>query len=216
MTAVATAWDTLHQQARHRLEYPSEHVVRFLAGLDFGCDGGPKPKALDIGCGSGRHAILMDAFGFDTFACDASPDAVRATRTRWDPSRRRVKQAAMTLLPYSDEQFDVALAYAVFYYGTRAEHELAVAEMWRVLKPGGSGLIVTRSDRDWRKLHTGKDGVFRCAGQPEYGMRMTFQAEADIPLAYFDLFSDVRWERSETTTAGRVQVNSDLLIQVTR
>jgi SAM-dependent methyltransferase len=205
----ATAWDTLHRQARHRLEYPSENVVRFLAGIERDPDDRRQPTALDIGCGSGRHTILLDQFGFKASACDVSADAVRLTRMVAALPSKRVLQAPMTALPYADGSFDVALAYGVFYYGTRDEHEAAVAEMHRVLRPGGRGFVCVRTSSDWRHLNPpGRD-------EPEHGMAVDFLARYQVPIVYAR-FPDVTYELSETTTAARTRTNSDWLITVTK
>jgi len=209
--STAERWDALHRQARHRLEYPSEHVVRFLAGLELDMPA----RALDIGCGSGRHAILLDAFGFDTYACDVSADAVRGTRVRWTAPANRVTQAQMTALPYADDHFDIAVSYAVFYYGTAQEAQRAIDELHRVLKPGGRALVCVPTSDDWRASLLDDSGRFQCEDSPEDGMAMSFQAEWTIITSY-GAFSHVRYELSETTFSDRTRTNSDWLISVTK
>ena len=39
-------------------------------------------KILDLGCGPGQHAALMDAHGFDVLATDATPEFVEAAKAR--------------------------------------------------------------------------------------------------------------------------------------
>lgn len=204
----ATAWDALHQQARHRLEYPSEHVVRFLAGVELDPDARHHALAVDIGCGSGRHAQLLTQFGFQTSACDVSDAAVKTTRKMWSFAPRFVEQAPMTALPYGDDLFDVALAYGVFYYGTLSEHSQAVMEMHRVLRPGGQGFVCVRTTDDWRATTPAA-----LKGEPEDGMLMHFLYEEDIAPLY-GVFSEVTYERTETTTGERTRTNSDWLLTV--
>lgn len=212
-TTAVSPWDALHQQARHRLEYPSEHVVRFLAGVELDPEGHRTPRAVDIGCGSGRHSILAEQFGFKTYACDVSPDAVYATRTRWDAPAKRVVRAPMTELPYDDERFDVAIAYAVFYYGTVEEHRASVEEMRRVLRPGGRAFVCLRREDDWRAKFI-YNGVFHCAGEPEDGMRMHFLTEYEVHTLYGGMFSELGCEFTETTTRNGGRRNADWLITV--
>jgi SAM-dependent methyltransferase len=187
---MTATWDELHRQERHQLRYPSEHVVRFLANLG----GGEKKTALDIGCGSGRHTRLLMEFDYDVVAFDSSPSAQADV------------VGDMTDLDFSDNVFDTALAYGVFYYGTRNEGDQAIREMHRVLRPGGHGFAVVRSRRDWRAR-----GIPE--GEPERGMVMHFLAEKDIQVAY-GAFRHVAWEVADWTTHNCTRLNSDWLIEV--
>ncbi len=189
----------MHRQERQQLRYPSEHVVRFASNVDG-------YYAVDIGCGAGRHAVVLEECGFKVSACDAASAAVKSTASRLKLGK--VVQAAMTDLPYPDDTFDVAVAYGVFYYGSRSEHRQAVVEMRRVLKPGGSGFVCVRSDRDWRF-----DADM--AGQLEEGMTIDFVTETELDSVY-GVFSDFTYERSEWTTDRRARLNSDWLITVQR
>jgi ubiquinone/menaquinone biosynthesis C-methylase UbiE len=56
----------------------------------------------------------------------------------------------MTDLPFESDVFDAAVAYGVFYYGTRAEMRKAIGELHRVLKPGGQAFVVLRTTDDYR------------------------------------------------------------------
>lgn len=202
-------WDVLHSKARHRLEYPSEHVVRFLAGVERDPEDTRQPSALDIGCGSGRHTILLEQFGYQTLACDASEVACQATRKLWNVASRFVKRADMTNLPYPDDTFDVAVAYGVFYYGTRQTHMAAAAELHRVLKPGGSAFVVVRTQNDWRYFPN--FGLSR--DDPEWHMVLDFCHLEDLDEIYsYGTWSDVRVEKSEWTIHELNRTNSDWLI----
>ncbi len=186
-----TGWAALHTETRHRLVYPSEHVVRFLSKHR----GSLPLSLLDIGAGSGRHVRLAWEMGFAARGVDLVPTSPE------------IKQGSMTELPFRDGVFDLALAYGVFYYGTRADHEKAIGEMWRVLKPGGHGFVCVRSYYDWRA-----DGSIQ-EGEPEYGMEISFVDWNEIEGLY-QQFTEVSYESTETTDKGRL--NSDWLITVTK
>ncbi len=210
MTATA-AWDALHQQARHQLMYPSEHVVRFLSAVKK-----PHGKhAIDIGCGNGRHSVLMLDYGLHVEGVDVSATAVAAAAARDFDSESSVglplavSEASMTGLPF-DERFDVAVSYGVFYYGLLADHAQAVMEMHRVLRPGGQGFVCVRTPTDWRATTPAA-----LKGEPEEGMVMHFVYEEDIASLY-GVFSEVTYELTETTTGDRSRTSSDWLITVTK
>jgi SAM-dependent methyltransferase len=198
----------LHRDKRHRLTYPSEHVVRFLKNLDH-LDPG---YALDIGCGVGRHLALLEAFGYRAFGVDSSWHAVKhAEAVMADNRERRVWRGDMGNLGEHlnrEDFFDVVLAYGVFYYGTRDDMAAAIAEMHRVMRPGGHGFVKTRSIHDWRA-----SGIPE--GEPEHGMPMTFLAKDEIENVYA-AFSTVTFEATATSTKGRERWNSDWLISLVK
>lgn len=100
-------------------------------------------SVLDAGCGGGRNLVYFLANGFDVFAVDQSPQAVAAVRrlaATLAPalSADHFEVASLEELPYSDESFDAVICNAVLHFVTD-EHQFdrIMAELWRVLKPGG-------------------------------------------------------------------------------
>lgn len=212
-------WDDLHRQERFRLRYPSEHVVRFLAGMNLA-----KPStdrywgsALDIGCGAGRHLELLREAGWFAYGTDSSFEAV--CRAREVGAAGGVEQAEMTKLPHIGDHFDVALAYGVFYYGTWDEMQAAVDEMHRVLRPHGHGFVCVRTTDDWRARRGAKVGTLtyqlELPRDPEDGMVMNFLPQSRIEAVYAR-FAEIEWEKCEWTTHGCTRKNSDWLITVTK
>lgn len=183
--------------------YPSEHVVRFLAGLpERGYS-----RLLDIGCGHGRHLRCARTMGFQVDGVDVSEVALHEDVP--------AIAGSMLALPFPADAFDVALAFGVFYYGTMGQADHAVHEMHRVLRPGGHGFVSVRSCRDWRADHTDYHGVFHCEGEPEDGMQLDFISEDELHEVY-GVFRTVEFEIAEWTTHDRDRRNSDWLITVQR
>lgn len=197
-------WNVLHQDPRHLLRYPSEHVVRFLAGRKVG-------RAVDIGCGAGRHVRLLQDFTADITCCDLSPAGLREC---YSHTLIQGDVASCSALPYPADTFDTAIAYGVFYYGGVEHHRRSALELHRILKPGGSALVKTRTSRDWRVGHM-QAGRFVCAGEPEDGMNMHFLHERDVGDLY-RAFRFVDYEFTKTTSHERKRMNSDWLITVTK
>ncbi|WP_189130090.1 class I SAM-dependent methyltransferase [Wenjunlia tyrosinilytica] len=94
---------------------------------------------LDLGCGVGRHALFFAEQGFIGSATDRSPEAVRVGRA--ESARRGLdlafEVADFTELPYADDSFDYILAFNVVYHNDEPGLARVLAEIRRVLRPGG-------------------------------------------------------------------------------
>lgn len=200
-------WDRLYANQRHRLLYPSEPVVRFLAHLQTGWPPGTPNRALDIGCGAGRHTRLLNDFGYVTTAIDSSSHAVELTQ-RLVPAAHTI-QASMTDLPFMDGSFDVVIAANTLYYGTLAETARAIQELHRVLSPRGHAFVVVRTEHDSRF------DPFLAKPADETGMTYNAPTE-DMIESDYAIFATVNYELTETTRHKRTWVDSDWLITLTK
>ena len=97
---------------------------------------GPK-TALDVGCGEGRFCRMLAAQGVDCTGLDPVPEMLDAALAR-DPAGRYVPGFAEKL-PFEDAQFDLVVSYLTLI--DIDDHAAALAEMARVLTPGGHVLI---------------------------------------------------------------------------
>lgn len=88
----------------------------------------PETRVLDAGCGEG---VLVDEY------------AGRLRIEGLDPnySSDRVRSGSLTALPYEDATFDRALCLDVLEHLTFEEQPRALAELRRVLRPGGELLV---------------------------------------------------------------------------
>jgi SAM-dependent methyltransferase len=95
------------------------------------------PQILDCGCGTGANVALLGRFG-RTFGFDLSevgPQIARAS------GRASIARASVSAVPFPTEAFDLVTSFDVLYSLADADEERAIAEMFRVLKPGGAALI---------------------------------------------------------------------------
>ena len=93
--------------------------------------------ALDIGCGEGRFCRMLAAEGIATTGIDPTLRLLDAARTR-DPQGNYL-QARAEALPFADASFDLVVSYLTLI--DIDDYAAAIAEMARVLRPGGSLLI---------------------------------------------------------------------------
>lgn len=88
----------------------------------------PQQRVLDAGCGEG---VLVDEY--------AGRLAIEGIDASY--SSDRVRRGSLTELPYEDAGFDKALCLDVLEHLTFDEQPKAIAELHRVLKPGGLLLV---------------------------------------------------------------------------
>lgn len=92
-------------------------------------------RALDVGCGVGStDAYLAGRLG-ELHGTDVSSEAVRRASEANPSVRYTVSEG--TLLPYEDEQFDLAFAICVVHHVPPDARPRFVSELRRVVRPGG-------------------------------------------------------------------------------
>jgi SAM-dependent methyltransferase len=96
-------------------------------------------RVLDLGCGVGRHALLLAAEGFEVYACDAAEAGLAELRRAADARGLRVmiERAVMTDLPYRPALLDAVLAFNVIYHGDPSVVRATLDQIRRVLHLGG-------------------------------------------------------------------------------
>jgi SAM-dependent methyltransferase len=100
-------------------------------------DGRQAPRILDCGCGTGANLDLLGRFG-TPFGFDLSPVGLRIGLAA---GRRRLARASVTAAPLPDNCFDLVTSFDVLYSLPDGDERAAVAEMYRVTRPGGFVLV---------------------------------------------------------------------------
>src|SRR5688500_3047937 len=102
-------------------------------------------RVLDVGCGTGRWTALLAAAGAEAIGIDRSETMLAEAR------RRRpgldFRRMSATRLEFPADSFDLATAVTVVQHLEPADQALAVAEIARVVRPGGHVLALDRVGR---------------------------------------------------------------------
>lgn len=107
-------------------------------------------RALDLGCGVGRHALALARMGFDVDALDGSEVGIAQLRksAQAEGLALRTHHGSMTELPFDAASFDYLLAFNVIYHGDPEILAATVAEITRVLRPGATLQLTMLSRRN--------------------------------------------------------------------
>ncbi|MBI1762839.1 MAG: class I SAM-dependent methyltransferase [Acidobacteria bacterium] len=103
----------------------------------------PGLALLDAGCGGGRNLVYFLRHHYKVFAVDTNPQAiqqVQALAAHLAPHlpAHNFQLADVAALPCVNARFDLVISSAVLHFARNPQHfDQMLAEMWRVLKPGG-------------------------------------------------------------------------------
>jgi SAM-dependent methyltransferase len=123
-----------YERTAAELEPVSRHVVALAAIM-------PGERVLDVACGTGNAALLAAAAGAAVTGLDASDRLIEVARAR----AATVTTGARFLvgdaqdLPFADGAFDAVLSVFGVIFAPDARR--ALAEIVRVLRPGGRALV---------------------------------------------------------------------------
>jgi SAM-dependent methyltransferase len=154
--------------ARHRPDYPAAAVRWALAPLAT-----DRPRVLDLAAGTGKLTAVIDSLGLEVVAVEPD-DAMRAELTARLPEITALAGAAERI-PLPDASVDAVLVGQALHW---FDHEHALPEIGRVLRPGGVLAGLWNDDDfsvDWV---VGLDRIHR-ANHPSSGTR-----GIDLPVEF--------------------------------
>jgi cyclopropane fatty-acyl-phospholipid synthase-like methyltransferase len=145
---------------------PSEQVNRFSATYDAGAPpwdiGRPQPaflelaedgalagRVLDVGCGTGEHALMAAAHGFDASGIDAVPQAINLAQRKARERGLTARFLVWDALKLSDlsEHFNTVLDSGLFHVFDDEDRARFVAALAAVIPTGGRYYMLCFSDR---------------------------------------------------------------------
>jgi len=97
----------------------------------------PAGTLLDVACGTGRYSAYMAGRGHQVIGIDLSPDMLALARAKLPEAEFR--EGDMESLPFEDASVDTAICALALVH--LKDIRRAIAEMARVLRPGGRLII---------------------------------------------------------------------------
>lgn len=139
------------------VDYEWDHLRPVLAA--YGIDPAGL-TALEFGCNYGASGIVLSRLGAEVTGVDVDPDNVRLAAA--NVALHDVESAMSVLhvadtrtMPFADGQFDLVIANSVLEYVAPDQLDAVMAEIHRVMKPGGQMLVLgTASRMAPREVHS--------------------------------------------------------------
>ena len=116
--------------------------------------GGVKGELIDIGCGTGEHAMFFASRGHNVLGVDSAPLAIEKAELKAAERRSSAKFQVFDALDLASlgRRFDSALDSGLFHVFPDRERKSYVKSLAAVLRPGGKYLMLCFSDKepkDW-------------------------------------------------------------------
>jgi len=138
-----------------------QHLALLEAAL--GSPLAERESILDFGCGCGRllRRLIDTAPNSRLAGCDTDAGAIEWVRANLTSVDARTIEP-LPPLPWADGSFDLVIGYSVFTHLDEEYQDAWLAELHRVLRPGGAGLLTIHGQAAWdRQSRTA------LAGRPE-------------------------------------------------
>ncbi len=117
----------------HRDDADAERIVALLEARGWVRAG---DRVLDLACGAGRHSAALASRGARVTGFDLSLPLLRAAQRR---ARAALVRGDMRALGFRDRAFDLVsnLFTSFGYFERDDDHQMVLAEVARILRPGG-------------------------------------------------------------------------------
>jgi SAM-dependent methyltransferase len=148
--------------------------------LRYATAGRPDPLLLDCGCGTGANVELLGTFG-RAFGFDLTDIGLRIGR---EAGRTRLARASVTAAPFPTGTFDLVASFDVLYALDDRDEREAIAEMYRLLKPGGFAIVNVAAMKALRGDHSVLSHEIRRYSRKDLRKRLEAAGFSVVRLTY--------------------------------
>lgn len=168
-------WEKRMASPDFQLMEPDAHLATFIHAPQS-----PVYKALDVGCGWGRHLVHLAQLGWRVTGIDWSSTAVINSRMTLNETslKGQVIRGDVRRMPFSDVEFQLVVAIDVLQHGRLVDFRRAMTEIKRVVRINSLVIISVPSVRNC-PLH------FPGTWIEDNTMIMNVGIEAGIPHHFF-------------------------------
>ena len=183
---------------------------RFMEPLIAGVARGRRIDILDCGCGTGHNLQMLRRYG-RAYGIDLTWAGLQYARGRGE---KKVARATVGALPVPDARFDLVTSFDVLYGLPDEVEHAAIAEMARVLKPGGWAIVNVAALPWLRGNHSVLGGELRRYRRQDLrdkleagGFRVTRSSYTN-----FSIFPIVAGIRATQRLSGHVESDAEISV----
>jgi ubiquinone/menaquinone biosynthesis C-methylase UbiE len=141
---------------------------RFIEPLVADAAQGVRPDILDCGCGTGHNLHMLRKYG-RAYGIDLTWAGLQYARAQGE---QKVARASAAQLPFGDARFGMVTSFDVIYSLPDEIERAAMAEMFRVLQPGGTLIVNVAALESLRGNHSVLSAEVRRYSKPDLRRRL--------------------------------------------
>jgi SAM-dependent methyltransferase len=181
--------------------------------LRYATRGRSDARLLDCGCGTGANLEVLGRFG-RAAGFDLSEVGLQFGRSA---GRTRLARGSVAAAPFRSAAFDVVTSFDVIYSLAEEDERAAIAEMFRLLKPGGFAIVNVAAMEMLRGDHSVLSREIRRYGRHDLRARLSAagfevvritytNATLFVPMAIVRSLQRLRGLKSEGETRQEITV----------
>lgn len=183
---------------------------RFMEPLIAGVAAGRRLEILDCGCGTGHNLHMLRRYG-RAYGIDLTWAGLQYARKRGE---RKVARATVGALPVPDARFDLVTSFDVLYGLPDEVERAAIAEMVRVLRPGGFAIVNVAALPALRGNHSVLGGELRRYRRAELREKLETAGFRVTRSSYtnFSILPMVAAVRARQRLSGHVESEAEISV----